>query len=63
MAFFGLKGMTIYFMGPLVLNVAMLQITWSKYFPQVIVCNKLLVINIIFSVILNFTHTQASLIW
>lgn len=37
MAFFGLKDMTIYFMGPLLLNVAMLQITWSKYFPQVIV--------------------------
>lgn len=32
MTSFGLKGMTNYFMEPLLLNVAMLQITWFKYF-------------------------------
>lgn len=61
MASFGLKGMTVYLMGPLLLTVAMLQITRLKYFSQVIVCSKLLVINLILSNI-KFSPTEAFLI-
>lgn len=60
MASFGLKGMTISWVPLIKCGYVGNHLI---YFPQVIVYNKLLVINIVFSVILNFTPTQAFLIW